>query len=289
MILLDLSQVMISNLMVQVATTKAAIDENLVRHMVLNSIRSYRRKYSQQYGELVICCDDKNVWRKDIFPYYKANRKKDREASSHDWVNIFDIMAMLRDEIQTHMPYKVIRIDRAEADDVIASMCHEYGNFVPGKQIGSQEILILSGDKDFAQLQKYVNVSQYSPIQKHDVRVDNPERYLRTHIMLGDRGDGVPNFMSDDDTFVSNKRQRPIARKKIEQWSVMKPEDFCNESMLRGYKRNESLVNLDLVPVEIQKATIEMYRTQIPASRSGILNYFMANRLKNLTEAIGDF
>lgn len=300
MILLDLSQVMISNLMVQLATTKVTFDENLVRHMVLNSIRSYRMKYGQKYGELVICCDDKDIWRKDVFPLYKANRKKSREESSHDWTNIFEIMAMLRQELLETFPYKNIKIDRAEADDVIASMCHRFGGFSTGyiptnpdlpsrNVIPVEEILILSGDKDFVQLQKYSNVSQYSPIQKNDVRTDNPERYLRSHIMLGDRGDGVPNFMSDDDTFVANKRQRPISRKKVEEWSIMKPEDFCDDNMLRGYKRNEILVNLDLVPKYIQDATIEMYKNQVPAPRSEILNYFMKHRLKKLTESIGDF
>lgn len=80
MIILDLNQVMISNLMAQIGNhTNIDIDENLLRHMILNTIRALNMKFKNEYGELVIACDDKNYWRKDIFPYYKAKRAEDRE------------------------------------------------------------------------------------------------------------------------------------------------------------------------------------------------------------------
>ena len=45
MILLDLNQVMISNLMIQIQGGKVDLNEDLIRHMVLNSIRLYRSKF----------------------------------------------------------------------------------------------------------------------------------------------------------------------------------------------------------------------------------------------------
>jgi len=288
MILLDFSQVMISNLMMQIAASKnSKIEENLIRHMALNSLRSYRSRFKVEYGELVICCDDKNFWRKDVFPYYKANRKKDRESSKHDWAAIFDAMEKIKQELRTKMPYKVIQIDRAEADDVIASICHSYGVFF--NEQSEEKILILSGDKDFTQLQKYSNVYQFSPIRKKEIHIDNPERFLREHILLGDRGDGVPNFLSDDDTFINNKRQKVISREKIDQWATLNPKDFCDEKMLRGYIRNEIMVNLDKIPNQIQEKVMDLYNTQTPVDRSGIMSYFMENRLKTLTEHMSDF
>jgi len=288
MILLDLSQVMISNIMIQISTrvSNGIVDEQLIRHMVLNSIRLYRKKFYSEYGELVICCDDRNCWRRDYYPHYKSNRKKDREESALDWNAIFEAMSNVRQELREHMPYKHLQIDRAEADDVIAALCHRYGEITRN---GNEKILILSGDKDFAQLQKYVNVYQYSPVMKKDIIVDNPERFLREHIMSGDRGDGVPNFLSADDTFVEGKRQNQLSRKKLQDWCVMKPEDFCDDAMLRGYKRNEMMINLDLIPIELQNEIIMTYENQIPARRSNIMNYFMDKRLRNLTENIGDF
>lgn len=289
MILLDLSQVMIANVMVYLTRLSGAsqnIDENAIRYMVLNSIRLLRSKFKESYGEMIICCDSNDVWRKDIFPHYKANRKKMRETSTVDWASLFNVLGTIRDELGEHMPYKILQIPRAEADDVIASLCHEYGKTM--RNVG-ENIMIVSGDKDFAQLQKYANVYQYAPVQKKNISVDNPERFLREHIMLGDRGDGVPNFLSDDDTFISDKRQKPVMRKKLDEWSILDPTLFCDDEMLRNYKRNEELINLDKIPKAIQQEVITQFATQTPSPRSKILNYFIRYRLGNLTEHIGEF
>ena len=289
MILLDLSQVMIANVMVYLTRINGAsqnIDENAIRYMVLNSIRLLRSKFKESYGEMIICCDSNDVWRKDIFPHYKANRKKMRDTSTVDWTSLFNVLGTIRDELGEHMPYKILQIPRAEADDVIASLCHEYGKTM--RNVG-ENIMIVSGDKDFAQLQKYANVYQYAPVQKKNISVDNPERFLREHIMLGDRGDGVPNFLSDDDTFISDKRQKPVMRKKLDEWSILDPTLFCDDEMLRNYKRNEELINLDKIPKAIQQEVITQFATQTPSPRSKILNYFIRYRLGNLTEHIGEF
>ena len=289
MILLDLSQVMIANVMVYLTRLSGAsqnIDENAIRYMVLNSIRLLRSKFKESYGEMIICCDSNDVWRKDIFPHYKANRKKMRETSTVDWTSLFNVLGTIRDELGEHMPYKILQSPRAEADDIIASLCHEYGKTM--RNVG-ENIMIVSGDKDFAQLQKYANVYQYAPVQKKNISVDNPERFLREHIMLGDRGDGVPNFLSDDDTFISDKRQKPVMRKKLDEWSILDPTLFCDDEMLRNYKRNEELINLDKIPKAIQQEVITQFATQTPSPRSKILNYFIRYRLGNLTEHIGEF
>lgn len=290
MILVDLNQVMISNLMVTVNSRhfKGTLDEDLIRHQVLNTIRFYRTKFHENYGELIICCDDRHYWRKDVFPYYKASRKKDRDKSDLDWHMIFNVLKTIKDEIREVFPYKVIQIDGAEADDIIGTLCHEYGHLgINGND--PEPILILSSDKDFMQLQKYANVEQYSTIQKKFLRCSNPARYIAEHIMRGDRGDGVPNFLSDDDTFVNNKRQKPISAKKIDLWQAKQPEDFCDERMLRGFRRNQQLVDLDYIPKDIQENILEEYNKYECNSRSLLLNYFVKNKLKNLMENIQEF
>jgi len=287
MILVDLNQVMISNLMVHLVHNKQVVDENLVRHMVLNSLRGYRQKFSQQFGDLVICCDDKRYWRREVYPHYKANRKKDRDASDLDWPALFEAMAKIKEELREHMPYKVIQVNRAEADDVIAALCHYYGRFINSE--ANEKVLILSGDKDFAQLQKYANVHQYAPVQKKMMPIDNPERFRREHIMVGDRSDGVPNFLTEDDALVAGRRQRPLARKNLDEWCKLDPEQFCDDNMMRGYRRNQMLVDLDMVPEDIQKGVINTYETTVPAPRTAMMPYFMAKRLRQLTDSISDF
>jgi hypothetical protein len=286
MIILDLNQVIISNIMMQLSHNND-VEEDLVRHMILNSIRMYRQKFSNEYGELVIACDDKNYWRKDIFPYYKAHRKEDRAKSTHDWTKIFGALNKIRDEIKTHFPYRVIQVERAEADDIIGVISKEYGVYLNNDDV--EKVLIVSGDKDFCQLQKYTNVRQYSPMQKKWVVVSDPRRFLREHIMRGDRGDGIPNFLSEDSCIVNRNRQKPVSKRKIETWVDLEPEHFCDDNMLRNYKRNEALVDLEQIPPQISTKILDQFENYKIPKRSGLLNYFIKNRLKNLTDCIGEF
>ena len=282
MILVDLNQVMISNLMMQIGNhTNIEIEPNLIRHMVLNSLRSYRSKYKDKYGELVICCDNRHYWRKEVFPYYKAGRKKTREASEIDWTKVFETLNVIRDEIKENFPYKVINIEGAEADDIIGTLARKYH--------GYEKVLVLSGDKDFMQLQRYPNVDQFSPIMKRWLRHDNPLAYLREHIIKGDRGDGIPNFLSNDDVFVVGGRQRPVSKKKLETWVESEPEQFCDENMLRNYKRNEELIDLTKTPQSIVEDILNTFENYEVPPRSGLLNYFVKNKMKLMMECIQDF
>lgn len=285
MIILDLNQVMISNLMMQLGNhTNAELDEGLLRHMVLNSIRIYRQKFTKTYGELVIACDDKNYWRRQIYPYYKANRKKNREKSDLDWATLFESLNKIRSELKEFFPYRVIQVDTAEADDVIATLTEKFGGTV-----SSERILILSGDKDFNQLQKYSNVEQFDPIRKKWIKAEDPYKYVQEHVMRGDSGDGIPNILSDDDCFVVGKRQKPLTQKKIDAWVGKEPVEFCDETMLRNYKRNQQLVDFDYIPNEIKSRIISEYDAQSGKRRDKLFNYFIQNKLKNLMEVIQDF
>jgi hypothetical protein len=283
MIIVDLSQVMISNLMVQLGNhTNTELEEDLLRHMILNSIRSYNMKFKNQFGEMIITCDAGNNWRREIFPYYKANRRKNRQKSELNWSQIFDTLNKVRDELKEYFPYRVIQIDGAEADDIIGTLVHKFGNT-------SEPILILSGDKDFVQLQRYNNVKQYDPVQKKWRITNDPDRFVREHIMRGDTGDGVPNFLSDDNTFVVGSRQKPISQKKLDQWILMNPRDFCDDHMLRGYLRNQQLVDLDFIPEDLRDRIEEEFVAQNGKDRSKLFNYFIEKRLKNLIESINEF
>lgn len=274
---------MISNLMAQIGNhTNTEVEEDLLRHMILNSIRLYRKKFAREYGELVIACDDKNYWRRRIFPYYKANRKKAREKSELNWSAIFESLNKIREELRQVFPYRVVQVDTAEADDVIATLCEEKGGF-------GEKILILSGDKDFNQLQKYGNVEQFDPVRKKWIKAEDPHKYIQEHIMRGDTGDGIPNFLSDDDTFVSDKRQKPLTQKKIDAYLGKDPKEFCDDAMLRNYMRNQQLVDFEFIPADIKSRILSEYEAQSGKGRDKLFNYFIQNKLKNLMEDLQDF
>ena len=283
MIIMDLSQVMISNLMIQLGNhTNADIEEDLLRHMVLNSVRAYNVKFKDKFGEMIIACDAGNNWRRQVFPYYKANRRKNREKSEINWTVVFETLNKVRDELKDYFPYRVIRVDGAEADDIIGTLAQTYGNT-------NEKILILSGDKDFVQLQAYMNVQQFDPVQKKWRKTNDVDKFIKEHIIRGDTGDGVPNFLSADDMFVVGARQKPISQKKLDQWLNSDPKEFCDEKMLRGYLRNQQLVDLNFIPPDIKKEVLVQYEQQAGKGRDKLFNYFIERRLKLLLESINEF
>jgi len=281
MILVDMNQISLASMMMHLHMNKSKeIDENMVRHMILNSLRMYRTKYSSEFGELVLCYDSKHYWRRDYFPEYKSGRRKSREKSDLDWNAIFLCLNKIKDELRDNMPYKFIEIYGAEADDIIGVLCSEY----------SDEIMIISGDKDFIQLQKYPNVKQYSPITKKSVNGENPGGYLKEHIFKGDTSDGVPNVLSPDNTFTDGLRQKPLGKKKIASWLEHDFDDVApNDEVKRNYQRNRKLIDLTYTPEELSSEIIDTYKEAPYGDRSKLLNYFIQKRLRNLTESIGEF
>ena len=279
MILLDYSQTVIGSFMAM-GRGKPVVEEDLLRHTILNTIRMFRNQFTKDFGEMVICCDGKDNWRKKVFPEYKANRRKNREEDATDWKTLFELLHEMRDDISKYFPYKVMHVDEAEADDIIAVIVRE---------LSEEPTLIVSSDKDFIQLQKFDNVKQWSPLQKKFV-VGDPVESLYDKTIRGDTGDGVPNILSSDDTFIiEGKRQTPITKKKLDLWRGKFPEEFCNESMLRNYHRNKTLVDLDETPKSICINIINQYQSQEVGDRSQLLNYFVDKKLKNLMEVIEEF
>ena len=275
-----MNQIAVANLMMNLKmNNNKTIDENMVRHMILNSIRMYRKEHHNEYGEVVLTWDSKHSWRRDYFPEYKASRRKGREESDLDWEDIFGTLNKIRNEIKQNFPYKYLEVFGAEADDIIGFLCEENKN---------EKIMIISGDKDFIQLQKYPNVTQWSPITKKQVNGFDPTIYLKEHILKGDTSDGVPNILSPDNTFVDGLRQRPLSRKKIQSWLLGGGSDW-NDEVKRNFQRNSTLIDLSRTPEELKNQIRLEYNNAPHGDRSKLLNYFMKNKLKELTENIGEF
>ncbi len=282
MLIIDFNQIIISSLMAQLKSDKTKeINENLVRHIVLSNILHLKKKFPE-YKEIVLAADDKNYWRKDFFPYYKAQRKKWRDDSEFDWNLIFNCLNKIRNEVSETFPYKVIRVEKAEADDIIATLSID-------KSRSGESVMIVSADKDFVQLQRFDNIRQYSPFMNRFLNHPNPLEFLKEHILQGDRGDGVPNFLSADDTFVSDKNQKPIRKEKLATWLKSDPKTFCDDIMFRNFKRNEQIIDLTKIPEDIKDKVRQNYSSYIIPSRNKLFPYFVENQLNLLLEDINDF
>ena len=282
MILVDLNQVLLSGLMAQISNQKGVkLDESLVRHMILNILRMHIRNFRKDYGDVVLCCDNRKYWRKEYFPFYKAGRKKTREKSDLDWHLIFDMLAKFKSELRENFPYKVIDVEGAEADDIIGTLVPIYAPH--------QKILILSSDGDFLQLQNYgSNVKQYNPAQKKFVKSEKPIEELKEKIIRGDKGDGIPNMFSPSDCFVRDLRQKPITKGVLDKYLKEDVANY-NETDKANYTRNATLIDLTFIPKEIKEKIINTYDETKPASRQKLLNYFIENKLKNLMDVIEEF
>jgi hypothetical protein len=299
-ILVDFNQVCISTLMAEMGHQNldafTAEHVPLLQHMIFNCLQSYRKKFGAEFGELIICTDNKS-WRKGVFTLYKDHRRKNRDESKTDWTLIFDTIYKIKSDLAEFFPYRVFSVEGAEADDVIAVLCKYYSaNELAGTVLSEepQPILILSGDKDFIQLQKYKGVKQYSPILKKYLKPDkSPEATKREHILRGDNGDGVPNFRSPDNAIVDKIRQKPIKEKEMAEW--LDTKDFGAHTVCKtdeekaGYERNRKMIDLDLIPEEVEASILSTYKTQTPGGRSKIRGYFIANRMRNMIEISDQF
>ena len=290
MILIDFTQIAIGSLMVALHQSgNNEADEDLVRHLVLNNLRYYRSRFKEKYGELVICCDSRHYWRRDYFPQYKATRKKERLASKLDWNVIFTHLNQVRDEIKKNFPYKVVEVYGAEADDIIAVLTRERNDDIT---------VIVSSDKDFIQLHNNI-IDQYSPVTKKFLTHVSPKVYLSEHILKGDRSDGVPNILSPDDTFTENKRQKPMRKAVIaevlDQMTAFDVEQLymlakCpRDTWMRNWQRNETLIDLTKIPSPVVHDILIEFDEVKVGSRNNLFDYFIANRLNNLVENLGEF
>lgn len=279
MIIIDYNGIAVGN----IVTQKLQPDENLVRHMILNQIRMFRKRFKKEYGEVVIVADAGGNWRKNAFPQYKAKRKTNRDDQKEYWDEVFRIINLVLRELIDHFPYKVMHIWGCEADDVIAQLAYntqEFGNYEP--------VMIVSADHDFKQLQKFDNVKQYSPMTKKFVKEDNPLLYLQEHILKGDNGDGIPNVLSDDDVFVDGRKQNVLSAKKKQ--TLLQDPEAMGEEVYRNYQRNKMLVDLSSCPDPIKTDIINKFESQDPWGNKGkVFPYLVSRQCKNLIEVVEEF
>lgn len=282
MILVDLSQIMMACTVMSMEKGQTEAEMDFVRHMVLNSLRMYREKYNDEYGELVLCCDDMHSWRRDYFPQYKAGRRTTREESPLNWTQIFGCFNTLKSELREVFPYKVLQVEGAEADDIIGVLCRY-------SSITKQKTMIVSSDKDFIQLHdKYVH--QWSPVTKKLVNGIEPSQYLFEHILKGDKSDGIPNILSADDSIINGVRQKPITKKYIDNFVLHNAElNGRTDTEIRNFHRNEKLIDLKHTPKELSDLIWNEYQKEPEGSRANLLNFFVEKRLNNLIETVGDF
>lgn len=276
MILIDFTQTIIAGLMAQMKMNGGEVSEDMLRHMIINSVRNYQKKYARDYGEIVLCTDAAHPWRRDYYPLYKAGRKKTREASDLDWTMLFNTLQKVKEEIRDNFPYRYMYVENCEADDIIAVLTKQ----------ATEPVLIISGDKDFQQLHKYDDVTQWSPNLNRMVECNDPDLFLKEHILKGDKSDGIPNILSNDDCFELGIRQTPLRKPILEKYLRITIEK--DDKYYRNYLRNQTLIDLDFIPQDIEDRILEEFdKTEIV--RGKVFDYLVSHRLNELLNHVEDF
>ena len=276
MILIDFSQTIIAGLMAQLKANDGEMSEDLLRHMIINSLRNYQKRYAEEYGEMVLCTDAANPWRRDFYPHYKANRKKARDNDDMDWTLIFDTLHKVKMEIKENFPYRYMYVENAEADDIIAVLC----------RTTNEKVLIVSGDKDFQQLHKYNYVKQWSPNLNKFVVQDRPEEFLKEHTLRGDKSDGIPNILSNDNCMVEGIRQTPLRKPVFDAYMRMTIES--DDKYYRNYLRNQTLIDFDFIPKDVESRILKEYeKTEVVQGK--VFDYLRTHRLDDLLTNVEDF
>ena len=202
MILLDFSAVMHQCIFSAISTIKPKeIDgqyktEDYIqyaKYRILEEILNVQNEFVS-YGDIVICLDDhsKKNWRKEIYSNYKNSRKSAREKSQIKYNEVFPEIDSVLEILKKYTPFKIVKSDGAEGDDVILCLAKKFAK--------SERILIISSDKDMLQAKKYGDVTQYSLFTrkyiteetKHEESLDD---WLLDHVILGDACDEVPKVV----------------------------------------------------------------------------------------------
>lgn len=241
-------------------------------------------------SEVVIAIDSSS-WRKKEFKYYKAKRKLARAKSKYDMNIMFAGLNKTIKELKEYFPYKTIQVHNAEADDIIGTLVCYFKN-------SGRKIIIISRDRDFMQLQRVPRVTQFDPVSRKWIKCDDPYHYLTSHIISGDSGDGIPNILSDEDTFVANnKRQKTCGEKKIGQILDQGLKEFFkeNEGTEDRYNKNRKLVELSeaMIPEELREEIIFLFNNYKKSDMKPymkLIKYFSENEhLSKLSENVFDF
>lgn len=285
--ILDFSGVMLASILRAYKEQPKTIDVNLIRHVILSTIKFYNKDFRHTYGKPLIACDTRNgTWRRDFFPHYKIKRSTSRPVPPEVWTEIMTAMDQVKNEIKEELPYPVIEVPKAEGDDVIA---------VISKSL-SEPTVIISNDKDFNQL-ICSTIHQYRPLNK--TLIKKPESSVACHIIQGDAGDGIPNMLSDDDTFaVSGKRQIPLTAKYrhgllAEFNNLSNPNNEFNKYH-RNLIRNQTLIDFNHIPESLAASILHEFRSQTEDKQGkgykySMMGYLIKHKMDVLKEQIDQF
>jgi len=224
LIIVDFSHLFSRNLFVAINQAKPRIKKGkyltedikpYFLHLLFNSLQYNKNKFK---GEMVLAFDSKGNWRKDFYKDYKGTRAKGKETTEIDWDGIHQIIEEVKTTIEENFPFKVLKIPKAEADDIGGVLSKKFGN--------ERKVVLITSDHDWLQnISHGKYVEMYDPIKMEysDLTPEENEiiqtpagemsKFTAIHTLIGDSGDNVPNITFEtkfSDNFLAFLKENEI-------------------------------------------------------------------------------
>ena len=223
-------------------------------------------KEAKPQQRVILALDDKNYWRKKIFPLYKAQRKKERSENKFfkdvNFEELFKVSDEFFKELVTIIPQiQSIKIPNVEADDVIAILTEHI----------SLDTHCISTDKDMYQLYRYKGYKQ-SKFGNDIQEVLNPMSFLHEKICRGDKSDNIPSIYP--------RLGIKTYQKMMENGSLLK---LISEDSNVGevYSRNREIVDFKYIPKQITKDILKEYHAFVPerTNEMTLYNFLLKHKM----------
>lgn len=254
------------------------------KYQVFNSIWSYVWKF-EETNEVVLAVDAHKSWRKLFFKRYKESRKVTRDSSDVDWDTFHEQLNSLVEELREYLPFKTLKIENCEADDIIGVLCLSMRN---------SNFVVVSNDEDYNQLcDPTGRVKIFNPKAKDFMRCDDPEYFIISKCLMGQSKDDIFNVKTSSDWGLTEetqkdgkpKRKPGFGPKTLEK--VMKEgyEEWLKKHKLEdNFERNRVLIDFNKIPSTINKRIMSSYMAYKYPDPSNIYEFFKKNNFRSFLE-----
>lgn len=265
-----------------VGITTPQPDYQLWKYMVINSI--YESMYRiEDVNEVILAVDDTKSWRSVYFPRYKENRKVQRKKRTDvNWNDLFSHLNNYSVELRNSLPIKVIRTQKAEADDVIAVLCMD---------VITQDRYIISNDEDFTQLCNIKGIKVYHPNKMEYLECEDTDMFIVEKCLLGQSKDNIFNVKTPSDwgqtPETEGKRKPGYGSKSLITTMEYGWEKWLEDNGLKNnFDRNKILMDFRKIPPSIRSNIRKRYETYTMPEADRIYAFFKRNKFRSFLENI---
>jgi len=224
----------------------------------MKNLIKFKNMYNIPYENMIVVrdCPRETIWRMNLYPEYKANRKNtcSYKNKKYNIGNIFKhIYNSLYPQLEKQYGFKILKVDNAEADDIIAVLASKIRELDKNRLI-----VIISNDNDYLQLvnEKTLIWSLQNKLLNTKVETTAEEILLRK-ILKGDDSDNIPSLIGN----INEKDLNEMIKdpKKLNEWLDNNPDKK------EGYVSNRKLIDFQFIPDEIKNLIINECKDIFPA------------------------